>query len=212
VATRVPVEPFALSLDEYIRESSPIFARHSEKDQVVALAAARLAVQAGRPNPANPAKSQEQSIFIPTPERSRPVSLNSLSTEEIVRSLTTKAREPSPVIPDELGAELRTNLATLERATREVEFTIEAWSRLSPPPEARPYHEFVAGYFVKSRDAYVQSAANRASLLARGYIDERDRFKATALILEEAAALQRAEAEFDRLSAGKGGRGSQVRP
>ncbi len=148
----------------YIAKEKPISERHLETLQVISKAIKAISLEAEKPSLDNPSKTQIEAIELPKP--SPPTSIQTLTVEALVRSLTGPKTPPELIIPSGLKEALTSGIDTLDWALEQMDSEIRDYQRLNPPPEAKTYHGLTVEVLLKEQAIYSNIRSNYISLLS----------------------------------------------
>ncbi len=161
----------------FLATEEPIIERHAETVDAINKATEAITSEAEKPvtpkdESSASSKTQMEAIEPPKPSGGVPVSIHSLSAEEIIRSLKTPIPTPKPTIPSGLKEALTSGVDTLDWALEQIDSEIVDYKRLNPPPEARVYHGLTVEILLKEQAIYNDIRSHYRSLLSYGYGDD----------------------------------------
>lgn len=188
----------------FLATEEPIIKRHNETLDTISKAMEAITLEAKKPatpkdEPSASSKTQLEAIEPPKPATNVPVSMYQLSTEEIIKALTTPAPKSEPTIPSGLKEALTSGVDTLDWALERMDSEIFDYKRLSPPPEARTYHGLTVEILLKERAIYNDFRSYYRSLLSYGYGDDEALDRAKKQSVERQRLWLLAQYELDDL-------------
>jgi hypothetical protein len=188
----------AAQLSAYITEELSITQRHRETFADVSKAIQAIYLEAKKPSPDDPSKTQSEAIDT-KPEKPPALSLQALTVEELLKAKPVTPKPAKPVIPSGLKAALISGIDTLDWALERVDSEILNYEKRSPPPEAKTYHRLMREVLLKERKAYNEYRSYYNSFLQHGKGDIEALTKASEYSMESVRLKSIATDEFFQL-------------
>jgi hypothetical protein len=153
----------------YLDEEQPISERHVVTLQATSEAMKTISLEAKKPSPDDPSKTQLEAIQLPKPPQ--PTGIQRITVEAIKEALQAPKTPPEPIIPSGLKEALTSGVNTLDWALERMKSEILDYRKLSPPTEAATYHGLTVEVLLKEQGIYNDIRSNYKSLLCYGYSD-----------------------------------------
>lgn len=153
----------------YFTEEQPIIERHNETLHAISKAIETISLEAEKPSPDDPSKTQLEAIELPKPPK--PTGMKVITVEDILKALSAPKTPTEPIIPSGLREALTSGIHTLDWALERMDSEIRDYQRLNPPPEAKTYHGLTVEVLLKEQAIYNDIRSNYRSLLSYGYSD-----------------------------------------
>lgn len=179
--------PIADPVDGYIVRTSGLMTRMNTVTERVLRATTNASEQAKAAWIEDPSKTNLAAV---RPPSSKPVVLDTLSTEEIVKALNTRAK---PFIPQPLLDAITELIAELDRSADELEKLSKEWESLPYPTEAWSWRNAQIDYLDATRTAYQYTSITRTRFVELGAVPEMDTQRMNQAFDVQGLALQMAE-------------------